>query len=71
MMCKYAVVLQAVCTYKRRLIGLLAHSWDCEIKTVVALEFQINVRVQINVRAGKFAKNSKHTGPNRYTDWKI
>ena len=30
MMCKYAVVLQAVYTYKRRLIGLLALSWDSQ-----------------------------------------
>ena len=35
------------------------------------LEFQINVRVQINIRAGKFAKNNKRTGPKRNTDWKI
>ena len=29
------------------------------------LRFQINVRVQINVRGGKFAKINKHKGPNK------
>ena len=35
------------------------------------LGFQINVQVQINVRAGKFATNNKRTGPNEHTNWKI
>ena len=31
------------------------------------LGFQINVRVQINIQVGKFAKNNKCTGPNKRT----
>ena len=33
----------------------------------LTLGFQINVRVQINKRVGKFAKNNKRTGPNKRT----
>ena len=35
------------------------------------LRFQINVRVQINVRAGQFVKINKCKGPNKHTGWKI
>ena len=37
--------------------------------SICTLRFQINVRVQINVRGGKFEKNNKHTGLYEYTGW--
>ena len=35
------------------------------------LGVQINVRVQINVLAGKLVKNNKRTGPNKGKGWKF
>ena len=41
-----------------------------EVNTVHTLGVQINVRVQINILAGKLVKNSKCTSPNKGTGWK-
>ena len=40
------------------------------ITQAFTLGVQINVRVQINVLAGKLVKNNKCMGPNKGTGWK-
>ena len=56
-------------SWKTTVLYFLHEVYD--IVRLCTLRFQINIRVQINVRAGKFEINNKHTGPNKDTGWKI